>query len=360
MHLRQLHIRQFKNHTHRVFDFNESVIGFTGSNGIGKTNLLDAIHYLCLTKSYFIAQDTQNIQEGCDFFVLEGYFDAGTEQSKLLIKQPARGKKEVSRNNMVYEKLAEHIGRFPVVMITPYDVDLIQEGSEVRRKFLDTAISQLDQTYLTQLMQYQKVVAQRNVLLKQLAERNGADKALLAVLDTYDAQLLQYGEPIIAKRQAFLPELSAHFEQYYQLISGNAEAVRLTYVSGVQNRDFATALVQTRQADIAAQRSLVGCHRDDLEFSLRSLSLKKFGSQGQQKSFLLALKFAQWKITATHTGKKALLLLDDLFDRMDENRIRNLVALFPEFGQLFISDTHQERLAALLNEAGLKYELYRL
>jgi DNA replication and repair protein RecF len=315
---------------------------------------------LCLTKSYFNTTDAANISNGLDYFVLDGHFVLNNEQSQIVCKQPSKGKKEFSRNRVIYDKLAEHIGRFPAVMITPYDVDLIQEGSEVRRRFLDAAISQVDNTYLQNLMLYQKIVVQRNALLKQLAERHGLEKNLLAVLDMYDVQMVQYGTPIIQKRQAFIPSFLIHFEEYYKWISSDREQVNVQYESTLLAHDFASSLAANRSADIAAQRTLVGLHRDDLLFTLNDLLLKKFGSQGQQKSFLLALKFAQWQLTFQTTGKQPLLLLDDLFDRMDEQRIRNLVSLFPQFGQLFLTDTHAERLHEVLVSVGLDFESYAI
>jgi DNA replication and repair protein RecF len=358
--LKELHLRQFKNHVQADFEFQHPVICFTGKNGIGKTNVLDAIYYLCLTKSYFLAQDSQNISNGTDFFVLEGLFEKQEELSKVLCKQPLKGKKEFSKNKVIYDKLSEHVGQFPVVMITPYDVELIQEGSEIRRRFMDAAICQIDKGYLQNLVHYQKVLVQRNALLKQLAEYGNSQQNKWQVLDTYDEQLVQYGKPISDKRKQFLPELFVHFQTFYHQISGGQEAVNIHYESTLLQDDFASLLIANRSADLAAQRTLIGIHKDDINFEIKGFTLRKFGSQGQQKSFLLALKFAQWQLTKQYASQAPILLLDDLFDRMDEHRIKNLIQLFKNFGQVFITDTHPERLEKALLEMEVAYKIYAL
>jgi len=343
MHLRQLDMIQFKSHAERHWTFSEQVTAFTGLNGIGKTNILDAIYYLCMSKSYFGQSDLQLIQFHQAFFTLQAHWEIADERMKIRCAMPIEGKKIWTENAKPIERMTDLVGRFPVVMITPYDVSLILEGSEVRRKFVDAALCQLDQAYLLDLIQYNKILQQRNALLKQV--QNFSNSALQQLLDTYDEQLAPKGQYIYEKRQAFLLQLLAPTQHYYAHISQGRESVQIQYETLLREKSMETLLRENRSLDIHAQRTSQGIHRDDWLFELNGQLVKKFGSQGQQKSFLLALKFAQWEISRQQKGFKPLLLLDDLYDRMDQTRIDRIATLFPDFGQVILTDTHASRIS---------------
>ncbi len=342
MHLRQLDMIHFKSHAEKHWTFNEKVTAFTGLNGIGKTNTLDAIYYLCMSKSYFGQSDLQLIQFNEAFFTLQAHWELKEERLKIRCAMPLEGKKIWTENAKPIERITDLVGRFPVVMITPYDVSLILEGSEVRRKFIDAALCQLNQQYLLDLIQYNKLLQQRNALLKQT--QNFSQSALTQLLDTYDAQMAPKGQYIYETRKLFLQELLAPTQHFYTHISQGREAVHIQYESPLHEKTMEQILQDNRPIDIHSQRTSQGIHGDDWLLELNGQLVKKYGSQGQQKSFLLALKFAQWQISNRHKGFKPLLLLDDLYDRMDQTRINRVAELFPDFGQVILTDTHAERI----------------
>lgn len=342
MHLRQLDMIQFKSHAERHWTFSEQVTAFTGLNGIGKTNILDAIYYMCMSKSYFGQSDLQLIQFHQAFFTLQAQWEMNEDRMKIRCAMPLEGKKIWTENAKPIERITDLVGRFPVVMITPYDVSLILEGSEVRRKFIDAALCQLNQQYMLDLIQYNKLLQQRNALLKQ--SQNFSHTALNQLLDTYDAQMAPKGQYVYEARQAFLAELLAPTQHYYAHISQGRETVHISYETQLREKTMEQLLRENRLLDIQSQRTGTGIHKDDWLFELNAQLVKKFGSQGQQKSYLLALKFAQWEISSRHKGFKPLLLLDDLYDRMDQTRIDKVAELFPEFGQVILTDTHAERI----------------
>jgi DNA replication and repair protein RecF len=342
MRLCQLDMINFKSHAERHWTFNSQVTAFTGLNGIGKTNILDAIYYLCMSKSNFGQSDLQLIQFDKPFFTLQAQWQLGDEKLKIRCAMPLEGKKIWTENTKPIERMTDLVGRFPVVMITPYDVSLILEGGEVRRKFVDAALCQLNQEYLLSLIQYNKLLQQRNALLKQ--SQNFSQAALNQLLDTYDAQLAPKGQFIYEQRVSFLQALLAPTQEFYTHISQGRETINIQYETQLEKANLAQLIAENRNADIYAQRTLQGIHRDDWVFELNGQPIKKFGSQGQQKSFLLALKFAQWQISHKHKGFKPLLLLDDLYDRMDQTRIDRVAELFPQFGQVILTDTHAARI----------------
>jgi DNA replication and repair protein RecF len=356
MLLENLHLLYFKNYEEADIYFSPHINCFVGDNGSGKTNLLDAIHYLSLTKSAFTASDLQNIKQDESFFVVKGRFQQQgsphTVQCTLRVGQ----KKVVTHNKAPYEKVSEHIGRFPVVLITPYDTDLIREGSEERRKFFDSLISQLDHPYLDLLIRYNHLLKQRNSLLKQFADRQYLDEEYLRVLDE---QLVPAGQVIARTRQTFLDSFGPVFLRHYRHLSDSHEEVTLQYKSQLPGADFAQLLEQARRKDLALQRTTVGPHRDDFVFQMDGLPVKNYGSQGQQKSYVIALKLAQFEVLAQKKQAKPLLLLDDIFDRLDEKRITKLLEMVADhtFGQLFITDSHLDRTEKVL--AGLSEEVKR-
>jgi len=318
---------------------------------MGKTNLLDAIYYLCMCKSNFGIADRLIVQDTTEFFRIEGQFLKEKKPFKVVAKVQPRKKKEIELNGVVHPKLAEHIGLFPVVMITPFDIELAMDGSEVRRKFLDNSLAQIDRVYLNALLQYNRLLRQRNAALKSFS-RGNVDHALL---DTLDEQMLTPATTIIEKRTAFCTDFLPIFQDYYKTISNEQEVVDCQYRSQLLSQDLKELLYQNREKDIYLQRSTVGIHKDDLVFLIKEKPLKKFASQGQLKSFILALKLAQYHLVKVRKGNLPILLLDDIFDKLDNNRVQQLLSLLFErnFGQIFFTDTHEKRLLELLQPFGL-------
>lgn len=345
--LKQLHLLNFKNYDSVDLELSSKLNAFVGNNGVGKTNILDAIHYLSVTKSYFNAKDSMNVKQGETMFFIQGKFEGDQTDEVVNIGFKPGAKKAVKRNLKEYDRLADHIGEFPLVMISPADRDLISEGSETRRKFVDGVISQSDKLYLDDLMAYNKALAQRNALLKYFHANRKFDADTLAI---YDEQLVERGVKVFERRKSFMEELRPILLQYYKLISEGAERTDINYVSSLHEGNYRDQLVQSLQKDRLAQYSNVGIHKDDLEFSLGDFPLKKIGSQGQQKSFLIALKLAQFEFIKHVTGKKPILLLDDIFDKLDELRVEALIRLVNDhhFGQIFITDTHPSRTGSIL------------
>ena len=314
---------------------------------MGKTNLLDSIYYLCMCKSHFGTKDAFVLQHEAAFFRLEGHFEKEKKHSKVVAKVIPREKKEIELNGSIYEKLADHIGFFPVVMITPFDAELALEGSEVRRKFLDNTLSQIDAEYLRALLKYNRILRQRNAVLKQFGNTRQIDHKLL---DIFDEQMLESTHLIHQKRAAFSEHFIPVFQEYYKLISGNQESVTYTYHSQLSKGNLRDLLRENRQKDVVLQRSNIGIHKDDLIFKIKNFPLKKFASQGQLKSFILALKLAQYELLKKEKNCSPILLLDDIFDKLDKKRVEQLLQLLFEkdFGQIFFTDTHETRLIELL------------
>ena len=352
-------ITQYRNYALSGFDFKERIVGICGLNGHGKTNLLDTIYYCCFTRSYFSRPDAMNVQFGSDGFRIEAIMELNSEPQHIVCINRGQGKKEFSLNDAGYERLSQHIGRFPCVMIAPDDIELITGGSEERRKFVDTVLSQLDNEYLQQLIIYGKVLQQRNSLLKRFAEQGQTDKFLLEVLDQ---QLVQPGIIIHKKRKAFATDLIPLVQQFYQSISGSEEMVTLQYESQLNDTDFITLLNNFRQKDIVLQRSNGGIHKDEMQLQLNGKIFKTTASQGQRKSLLFALKLAEFEILKTSKGFPPLLLLDDVFEKLDGLRMNNLLQWVcnDNTGQVFITDTDQERLSAALGQVGVKFEIIEL
>lgn len=335
---------------------------------MGKTNVLDAIYYLCMTKSHFKASDKNIMRHGADFFRLEANFISKNESlsesenaqkaSKLIVKVQPRKRKEFELNQVVYERLSEHIGHFPVVMIAPDDTLMAMEGSEERRRFLDNTLCQLDANYLKHLMHYNKVLSQRNKTLKQFAESRTFDEILIK---TYDKQLLAAAEYIHQKRSGLMVDFIPVFKDYYAQISGEQEEVACEYVSKLNDEKFEVLLNDSLPKDRILQRTTVGVHKDDLKFIFNDIAVKQFASQGQLKSYILALKLAQYELLRQQKGIAPILLLDDIFDKLDANRVQQLLALLIQkraFGQIFITDTHEERVAAIVSNFNMNFQKF--
>ncbi len=359
MHLEKISLLNYKNFSDIECEFDSKINCFVGNNGRGKTNMLDAIYHLSFGKSYFNPIATQNIRHGEDFFVIEGKFQLNGREEKIVCSLKRNVKKVIRRNGKAYDKLSEHIGLLPLVIISPADRDLIIEGSETRRKFMDGVISQSDPEYLHALITYQKAVSQRNALLKYFAANHTFDADTLEV---YNQQLEVHGQYIYGKRADFLKNFVPVFREQYGLISGGSEIVNLVYNSGLHEASLSELLAANLERDKALQYTSVGVHKDDLDFEIESYPIKKFGSQGQQKSFLIALKVAQFHLLKKRVGTTPILLLDDIFDKLDENRVAHIISLVEDenFGQIFISDTHADRTEKIIKEIHQTYKMFPL
>ena len=374
MHLEKLSLTNFKNYEDGRYAFGRQVNVIVGPNGSGKTNLLDAIYFLALSKSAFQSQDALSILHDADYFIIDGVFEEHNDRAVQITISLQRGQRKVLlADKKPYERVSEHIGRFPVVLVAPNDTDLVREHSEDRRHFFDGVLSQLDPDYLRNYLMYQQVLKQRNSLLKLFAERNQVDNDLL---DTYDEPLLELGQKIHDRRRQFIDDYLPDFRAHYAYLSGERETVSISYESEVSNPDFASEFRHFRRRDTVLQRTTMGVHKDDYNFLIAAPSatppqsdelpadewvpLKKFGSQGQQKTFVIALKLAQFDQLEAGKGIKPILLLDDIFDKLDDRRIGKLIqrmdesvdsAVSPErhrFGQVFITDARPERTRELL------------
>ncbi|GAB2548126.1 DNA replication/repair protein RecF [Spirosoma aerophilum] len=381
MHLEKLSLTNFKNYEDARYVFGQQVNVIVGPNGSGKTNLLDAVYFLSLSKSAFQTQDALSILHDADYFIIDGIFDEHDDQNAFPGRTPPgrtnpgrvqitislqRGQRKVlMADKKPYERISEHIGRFPVVLVAPNDTDLVRDHSEERRHFFDGVLSQLDPNYLRDYLMYQQVLKQRNSLLKLFAERSQVDNDLL---DTYDEPLLDLGQKIHNRRKQFVEEFLPSFRIHYAYLSDDREEVNIVYESEVSNPAFADEFRHFRRRDTVLQRTTMGVHKDDYSFLIGgqadqpAVPLKKFGSQGQQKTFVIALKLAQFDQLKTEKGVKPILLLDDIFDKLDDRRIGKLIQQMDEgvFGQLFISDARPERTRELLTNVKADVKFFEI
>ena len=359
MHLKTLNLINYKNFKNQTFEFNSKVNCFVGSNGVGKTNILDAIYHLSFGKSYFNPIASQNIKHGEDFFVVDGRYSKDLKEEKIIVSLKKGGKKVIKRNSKSYNRFSDHIGLLPLVIISPIDRDLITEGSDLRRKFIDGVISQNDKIYLDQIIRYNKILFQRNSLLKQFYLSRTFDHDTIEI---YDEQLSKIGNLIFNKRKEFLELFSPIFFEKYSIISNNKEKVNLNYKSQLKNHRLQDLLISNIEKDKVLQYTSVGIHKDDIEFLIGNYPIKKFGSQGQQKSFLIALKLAQYEVLKAKSGNSPILLLDDIFDKLDSKRVKQIIKMVNDsnFGQLFISDTDAKRTENVVKSAHDNYEIFKL
>jgi len=359
MYLEKLSLVNFKNFDSKAFNFEEKINCFVGNNGVGKTNVLDAIYYLSFAKSYFNPVAIQNIKHGENFFMIEGDYKISGRNEKMICSLKRGQKKLLKRNGKAYEKFSDHVGQIPLVIISPSDRDLVVEGSETRRRFIDGVISQQDKRYLKDLIAYNKVLSQRNALLKYFAANRTYDATNLVV---YDEQLILYGTNIYSKRKEFLEKFIPIFNEKYQIISNDNEQVNLDYKSQLHLSSLNDLLCNSVDKDKILQYTTVGIHRDDLNFEIGSFPIKKFGSQGQQKSYLIALKLAQFEFIKQQSNLIPILLLDDIFDKLDQTRVSHIIDLVnnDEFGQIFITDTHSERTEEVVKQSNKPYQIFKL
>ncbi|HMO39494.1 MAG TPA: DNA replication and repair protein RecF [Saprospiraceae bacterium] len=359
MHLTQLKLTNFKNYVWQEIACSPQINCFLGLNGMGKTNLLDAVYYACMTRSHTGVTDVHVVRHGADFFRIEAHFQIEGKSEKVVAKVIPRKSKVFECNELVYNKLSDHIGAFPVVMIAPGDTEMVTDGSEVRRRFLDNTLSQIDRSYLNALLLYNKVLQQRNAALKQFAEQRQFNAGLLEV---YNAQLIAPGTLIADKRRAFADTFGEVLQQVYATISGGHEVVDSQYESKLNDRPLAALLAEATEKDRLLQRTTVGIHRDDLALTLDGRSVKQFASQGQLKSLVLALKLAQYEMLRREKNMRPLLLLDDIFDKLDKNRVQQLLELLLQqsFGQIFITDTDEQRVREILSKLDTPFHLYHV
>lgn len=360
MYLQELQLFNFKNIPACEFEFSSRINCFIGDNAAGKTNILDSIYYLSFCKSYFNSIDSQNIKHDEAYFSILGKYDVNKVKTDTIqCVQKRNQKKSFKLNRKEYDRLSDHIGLYPLVMISPYDRDLINEGSDVRRRFIDSVISQFDRIYLDHLINYNKVLSQRNALLKAFAERKYFERESL---DIWDAQLVDLAGKIFPLRKQFLEAYIPVFNRYFEMISGGKETVSISYESQLSNHNMDELLAVALDKDKIMKYTTVGIHKDDLTFTIMGHPVKKFGSQGQQKSFIIALRLAQYEYIKNLKGYKPILLLDDIFDKLDDNRVEQLIQLSSEdnFGQVFITDTQRERVEHLLEKVNADHKIYHI
>lgn len=360
MYLHELKLANFKNFESADIVLSEKVNCFVGLNGAGKTNVLDSIYYLSFCKSFFGMSDKMNIRYDQDFFSIHGtYLQDDREVGAVSCIQKRDAQKSFRFNKKEYSRLSDHIGKIPLVMISPYDSDLVNAGSDLRRKFIDGVISQFDPMYLSALLKYNRTLLQRNMQLKQFSETRFFDRDLLRL---WDDQLIINAEDIHDKRQRFLESFLPIFQHYYEIVSGGREKVGIVYQSKQSERSLRELLDESLTHDCCSGYTNVGIHKDDLVFELDGRQIKKFGSQGQQKSFVVSIRLAQFEYCYQKVGYKPLLLLDDVFDKLDDQRVMKLVRLVGDnhFGQVFITDTQRQRVERLFEDTDINHKIFEV
>jgi len=359
MFLKELSLTNYKNFENLKFSFETKIVCFVGLNGVGKTNILDSIYHLSYTKSYFNPIPSQNIKHGETFFFISGTYLINDKEENILISLKKGDKKRIKRNNKLYKKFSDHIGKIPLVIISPDDRNLIIEGSETRRKFIDGIISQTDKEYLNSLIDYNKTLKQRNALLKMFF--NNTDD-IKKTIDIYDSQLSLHSQKIYEKRIKFLDEFIPIFKIRYKELSNNKENVEIFYKSDISEENNLYKLLKNSiEKDLRFQFTTKGIHKDDLNFKLDDFPIKKYGSQGQQKTFLIALKLAQFEYLSK-LESNPILLLDDIFDKLDDTRVQQIINLVNEdkFNQIFISDTNKNRSENIIKKVNKSYKIFEI
>jgi len=359
MHLKKLSLTNFKNYGQAELEFSPRINCIVGNNGVGKTNILDAIHYLSLTKSFFNPIDSISIRHNEEFFIIQGFFMKNGEEDNIFCSFHRQKQKTLRQNGKEYYRLSDHVGRFPVVMISPADSALIAGGSDERRKFMNKIISQYNPSYLDAVLNYNKALQQRNRLLKDFSLYRNFDQDMLTV---WDAQLVRFGAYAFSERDKLIEEMVPVFCEYYSLVANENEKVRLVYKSQLAQGDPADLLMASVDKDRSLEYTTTGIHKDDLLFELNDYPVRSLGSQGQQKSYLVALKLAKFDYIKKKAGFAPILLLDDIFDKFDSDRVAHIIRLVGNhrFGQIFITDTHQERLQEILDTVDTDYKLFRI
>lgn len=360
MYLKRLKLIHFKNYAGADLEFSPKINCFVGGNGAGKTNLLDAIYYLSFTRSCFNSIDSQNIRHGEEFFAIHGDYMRNEAVGFNIHCIQKRGQnKEFVYNQDRYDRMADHIGLIPLVIVSPYDRDLINDGSEFRRKYIDGVISQFSPAYLNDLLTYNKALASRNALLRQFGETRSFDSVML---EAYQPVLVETGTRIFETRRDFLKTFVPKFDHFYRVISGKDETVGIEYLSQLSEDSLDNLLIRNLEKDRATRYTNTGIHKDDLEFSIGGYPVKRFGSQGQQKSFVIAIKLAQFEYTSLVKNFKPILLFDDIFDKLDTDRVETLIGLVGKesFGQVFITDTQPGRIRNIFEQTTIDHRIFRV
>lgn len=359
MYLKKLTLTNFKNYDSTDLEFSPRINCFVGNNGVGKTNILDAVHYLSLTKSFFNSIDSVSIRHGEDYFIINGVFDSNGEEDQIYCAFQKQKQKVLKKNSKEYQKLSDHVGRYPVVMISPADSALIAEGSEERRRFMNKIISQYNAEYLDSALKYGKALQHRNKLLKNFRLTGKFDNEELVM---WNSQLVKFGTYVYNERKSLVNELIPVFQENYSMICSGKEQVKLSYRSHLSEGDFAEALENTVARDRFLEYTTIGIHKDDLILEMDGFPVKTLGSQGQQKSYLVAMKLAKFEYIKRKSGISPILLLDDIFDKFDADRVEQIIKLVgsKRFGQIFITDTHQSRLHEILSSHNTDYRLFRI
>lgn len=359
MYLSRLNLSNFKNYSEIDLEFSPRINCFVGDNGVGKTNILDAIHYLSLTKSYFVNIDSVNIRHGEDFFLIKGIFNNSGEEEEVYCGLQKGRRKVFRRNGKEYTRISDHIGRYPVVMLSPSDSSIITGGNEERRKFMNNVISQFNRDYLNNIISYNKALKQRNRLLKDYASGGRFDRDMLML---WEEQMHKPSQVIYDSRSGFVDEIIPLFQEYYDHISDEREKVRLRYKSQLSKSSMKSLLESNIDKDRIMRYTTAGIHRDDLGLEMDGFPIRSIGSQGQQKSYLVALKLAKFDYIRDKGGVKPVLLMDDVFDKFDEKRVEQIIKLVAEnrFGQIFITDTHRDRMQSVLSDINIDYKLFMI
>lgn len=359
MKLNTIQLLNFKNHIDSRWEFKNDVNCFIGDNGSGKTNILDAIHYLSLTKSYFNVSDSSSINFNSEYFSIKGDFKKNEISSNIICSVKEGGSKSLKNNDKKYKRLSDHIGKYPVIFISPTDTNLINERSDIRRRYLNSSIAQFNQSYLKKVISYNKTLKQRNRLLKHFYETNTFDNNILS---TYNDILVDIGLKIYTERTNYLKRLTPVFQKYYYALSNNREIVNIKYDSQLNDGDFSTLLSKNIEKDRKSKYTSIGIHKDDLLFTLNNYPLQKHGSQGQQKTFVIALKLAQFEFIKQQIEMSPILLLDDIFDKLDIKRVGCLVSFIDKgfFNQVFITDTNKNRIEKILTNTNINYTIFNI
>ncbi|MDP5139018.1 MAG: DNA replication and repair protein RecF [Spirosomaceae bacterium] len=357
-YLKRIYLLNFRNYEEFTADFSPNINCIVGENGSGKTNLLDAVYYLGLTKSSIQNQDALSIRHDTDAMMIDGLFDKDKKQEQITCSMQRGQRKVLLHDRQPYERISEHIGKYPVVLIGPDDTDLIRDSSDTRRRFFDGVISQMNPEYLSRYQHYNRVLDQRNSLLKQFADQRFVDDDLL---DIYSEDLLRLALEINSERRIFVERFLPIFAEKYAELSESREAVNILYNSEVTNPAFIEEFRHNKQVDLYAQRTTKGIHRDDYEFKIDTYLIKKFGSQGQKKAYVMALRLAQFELLRTEKQTKPILLLDDVFDKLDDRRINKIIESINDhtFGQIFLTAARPERTATILKKATVEVKYFK-
>ena len=359
MFLKNLLLNNYKNFSEIKFDFDSKIVCFTGMNGVGKTNIVDAIYHLSYTKSYFNSIQADNIKHDQEYMSISGVYEEDNKEEKIVLSLKRNEKKVLIKNGKKYKKFIDHIGLIPAVIISPVDRNLISDGSDIRRKFVDGIISQSNKDFLFNLIEYNRTLKQRNKALKLFFNDK---KKLVSTLEIYNFKLSKLGLNIYKKRNDFLKEFIPIFKNRYFELSSNKEQVDIDYKSDLSSKEeFAKILINSLENDLRYKYTTRGIHKDDLLFLKDKNSVKKFASQGQQKSFLIALKLAKFDYLSKG-NKKPILLLDDIFDKLDDIRVEQIIKLVNDdhFNQIFVTDTNKERSESIIKKVNKSYKIFQI